>query len=185
MKKIIAFLFISLNLMTSAKDLSDLKGIPQSGPEPILMLSENNQPLVEPVLHEIRMDYYECNGVVGGWFQELLRGEMRYLEGESKLRNAKYNSCVVGVSSDLNVKQGKFVVSFFESLNQRNSCILKRRCDAIRNVTLVPKNGGVYRSYFLTDLKKVNYFQYCVNNKGKLFTKTTCFTIDNETPDNH
>jgi hypothetical protein len=184
MHRFVAFLLLSASLLVQAADLPELRGAPQSGPEPILLLGEHNQPLAEPIRHEIRMDYYECNGLVGGWFQELISAEMRYLEAQSKLRKAAYDVCIVGASNDNNLKQGKYVIYFYENLNQRNNCILKKRCNAIRNVTLVPKNNGIYRSYFLSDLKDDSYQQFCVTSKGKLYPKTTCFMVDSDQPDN-
>jgi len=42
---------------------------------------------------------------------------------------------------------------------------------------LIPKDLVLYRSYFLSDMSRKLIAQYCVTDKGKLYSDTTCYTV--------
>ena len=184
MPKFIALIFTCLLWGVQAKEIKSMPPAPTSGDQPMLLIGENNLPLTEPVRHEIKQDYFECKGLVGDWFLELLQSEMHYFEQQTKLKKISLQTCIVGVASDRNVKQGKFTVYLYDSVTQMNNCILKKQCANTRNVSLVSKNGGVYRSYFLSDLKTYKFHQHCVTPQGKWHPDTTCYTIENNLPAN-
>jgi|CryBogDrversion2_7_1035282.scaffolds.fasta_scaffold41408_2 hypothetical protein len=183
MHKFFALVLACLLWGVQAKEIKSMPSAPTSGDQAMLLLGENNLPLTEPVRHEIKLDYYECKGLVGDWFLELLQSEMHYFEQQTSLKKISLKTCIVGAASDRNVKQGKYTVYFYDSDAQLNNCIIKKQCANTRNVALVPKNGGVYRSYFLSDRDTYRFHQHCVTPLGKWHANTTCYTIDNSPQD--
>ena len=51
---------------------------PTSGREPMLTLGAKNKPYTEPVFESDKLSYYDCEGIVAPWFQELVTAEMNY-----------------------------------------------------------------------------------------------------------
>jgi hypothetical protein len=151
---------------------------PTSGKEPMLMLDNKSMPLT-PAIHESdRLNYYDCKGVLAPWFQELLTAELNYFSELVEFPLIKGNQCVVTVGTPKSLTPGRISVQMYANAKDMNDCVMDGICFVFRSVNLIPKNGGVYRSYFLSDMFRKVISQQCVNPKGKLFSNTTCYSVD-------
>jgi hypothetical protein len=151
---------------------------PASGNEPLLRLDSKLKPLTEPVYENDRLTFYDCQGVLGRWFQELITAEMNYFNELVELPMVNGQACVVGIGTTKSLTAGRINVQLYASTRQMNDCVRDDRCPIFRSVSLIPKTDNVYRSYFLSDLNRKLISQQCVTSKGKLHPDTTCYTVD-------
>lgn len=150
---------------------------PQSGPEPMLRLGPKNKPYTEMILHTLKLDYYNCEGIVAPWFHELLVAEMNYFAELAEMPLIKGDACVVAIGTDKSLTPRRISIHLFTNTNSVNACIRDETCPTFRSVSLIPKGQVLYRSYFLSDMNKKLISQQCVTDKGKLFPDTTCYTV--------
>jgi hypothetical protein len=151
---------------------------PTSGKEPMLRLDSKLKPLTEPVYENDRFTFYDCQGVLGAWFQELLTAEMNYFNELVELPMVNGQACVVSIGTPKSLTAGRINVQLYASTRQMNDCVRDDRCTVFRSVSLLPREDNVYRSYFLSDLNRKLISQQCVTSKGKLYPDTTCYTVD-------
>ena len=151
---------------------------PTSGREPMLTLGAKNKPYTEPVFESDKLSYYDCEGIVAPWFQELVTAEMNYFNELVQMPMIRGNACVVGIYNNKSLTPGKISLQFFGSVRQLNDCVRDEVCPIFRSVTLLPKKDVLYRSYFLSDMARKLISQQCVTAKGKLFTDTSCYSVD-------
>ncbi len=151
---------------------------PTSGKEPMLRLDAKLKPLTEPVYENDRFTFYDCQGVLGAWFQELLTAEMNYFNELVELPMVNGQACVVSIGTPKSLTAGRINVQLYASTRQMNDCVRDDRCTIFRSVSLLPREDNVYRSYFLSDLNRKLISQQCVTSKGKLYPDTTCYTVD-------
>jgi hypothetical protein len=153
---------------------------PTSGKEPMVSLGPKNLPMTEPVHETIKLNYYECRGVIAPWFLELLVAEMNYFNELVELPFVNFPNlgCVVSVGTEKSLTPGRISVQLFSNVRLMNDCVRDERCTVFRSVSLVQKGNTLYRSYFLSDLSRKLIAQHCVTDKGKLHSDTTCYTVD-------
>jgi len=153
---------------------------PTSGKEPMVSLGPKNLPMTEPVHETLKLNYYECRGVIAPWFLELLVAEMNYFNELVELPFVNFPNlgCVVSVGTEKSLTPGRISVQLFANVRQMNDCVRDERCAVFRSVNLVQKGNTLYRSYFLSDLSRKLIAQHCVTDKGKLHNDTTCYTVD-------
>ena len=153
---------------------------PTSGKEPMVTLGPKNIPMTEPVHETLKLNYYECRGVIAPWFLELIVAEMNYFNELVELPFVSFPNlgCVVSVGTDKSLTPGRISVQLFSSVRLMNDCVRDERCTVFRSVNLVQKGNTLYRSYFLSDLSRKLIAQHCVTDKGKLYNDTTCYTVD-------
>lgn len=151
---------------------------PTSGKEPMLRLDSKLKPLTEPVYENDRLTFYDCQGVLGAWFQELLTAEMNYFNELVELPMVNGQACVVSIGTPKSLTAGRINVQLYANTRQMNDCVRDDRCPIFRSVSLLPREDNVYRSYFLSDLNRKLISQQCVTSKGKLYPDTTCYTVD-------
>ncbi len=148
--------------------------------EPMLMINDEFEPLVQPRYVQLKRDIYDCKGMIAPWVQQMLIDEFNFLAKRSKLQQMVEPVCVMYLEKDLGPKTGRFSVHFYENETELEKCSTNLRCKLkrARNVVLVLKNEHVYRSYFLSDFVNEKYFLYCVNPQGELIGNSTCYTMD-------
>ena len=56
-----------------------LPGVAQGGSEPILALTPDTQPVTPPAFRTVKRDFFECEGLVGSWYQKMVVAEMNHL----------------------------------------------------------------------------------------------------------
>jgi len=151
---------------------------PTSGKEPMLRLDSKLKPLTEPVYENDRLTFYDCQGVLGAWFHELLTAEMNYFNELVELPMVNGQACVVSIGTPKSLTAGRINVQLYANTRQMNDCVRDDRCPIFRSVSLLPREDNVYRSYFLSDLNRKLISQQCVTSKGKLYPDTTCYTVD-------
>ncbi len=151
---------------------------PTSGKEPMLMLDKKNKPMTQAIHETDRLTYYDCKGVVAPWFQELLTAEMNYFSELIEFPLIKGTQCVVTVGTPKSLTAGRISVQMYLSGKDMNDCVMDSACFVFRSVNLIAKNGGIYRSYFMSDMFRKIVSQQCVTPKGKLYSNTTCYTVD-------
>lgn len=153
---------------------------PTSGKEPMVSLGPKNLPMTEPVHETLKLNYYECRGVIAPWFLELLVAEMNYFNELVELPFVNFPNlgCVVSVGTEKSLTPGRISVQLFSNVRLMNDCVRDERCTVFRSVSLVQKGNTIYRSYFLSDLSRKLIAQHCVTDKGKLHSDTTCYTVD-------
>lgn len=171
----------ALTLLTACFDAKPvhvvLDGVARSGTEPMLMLSDELEPMADPTYVHKKRDLYGCDGMVAPWFQKVLVAELNYLAGQDKLQSINNPVCLLIVDKDLGPKEGRFSVHFYEDVQELRECAINHRCKLARNASLVLKNQLVYRSYFLSDFKREKYYQHCITPDDMWLANTTCYTV--------
>ena len=92
--------------------------------------------------------------------------------------SAQFSACVVSLGSKKSLSTGRLSVHLYNSVRAMNDCVRDDRCTVFRSISLMPKEDGVYRSYFLSDLTRKLMAQHCVSAKGKWHRDTTCYGIE-------
>jgi len=153
---------------------------PTSGKEPMVSLGPKNLPMTEPVHETLKLNYYECRGVIAPWFRELLVAEMNYFNELVELPFVNFPNlgCVVSVGTEKSLTPGRISVQLFSNVRLMNDCVRDERCTVFRSVNLVQRGSAIYRSYFLSDMSRKLIAQHCVTDKGKHHSDTTCYTVD-------
>ncbi len=151
---------------------------PTSGKEPMLTLDNKGQPMSQTIHESDRLSYYDCKGVLAPWFQELLTAELNYFSELIEFPLIKGTQCVVTVGTPKSLSPGRISVQMYLNGKEMNDCVMDSICFVFRSVNLIAKNGGVYRSYFLSDMFRKIVSQQCVTPKGKLYSNTTCYSVD-------
>jgi hypothetical protein len=150
---------------------------PQSGNEPMLRLGPKNKPYTDLIQHTLKLDYYDCAGIVAPWFMELLVAEMNYFAELAEMPFVKGDACVVSIGTAKSLTPGRISIHLYTNQQRLNACIRDEQCPTFRSVNLIPKGQVLYRSYFLSDMSRKLIAQYCVTDKGKLHADTTCYTV--------
>ena len=151
---------------------------PNSGKEPMVLLDKTNRPLGEVVNHKDKMDYYECKGVIGPWFLELIVAEMNYFNELADLPFVHAENCIVTYGTEKSLTPGRIGVQLFESRKEFDKCVRNDFCPVFRTVNFVPVNKSIYRSYFLSNTNAKEIFQHCVTDTGKWHRNSTCYTVE-------
>jgi len=151
---------------------------PQSGPEPMMKLGPKNKPYTAPIEHTLKLDYFDCDGIVAPWFRELVVAEMNYFAELNDLPFVKGDACVVSIGTDKSLTPGRVSIHLYTNKQRLTDCVRHETCPTFRSVNLIDKDGKrVYRSYFLSDMGRKLIAQYCVTDKGKLHNDTTCYSV--------
>lgn len=151
---------------------------PTSGPEPMMKLGPKNKPFTQPIEHTIKLDYYDCDGIVAPWFREVLVAETNYFAELNQMPFVKGDACVVTVGTEKSLTPGRVSIQLYTNVQKLNDCVRNEICMTFRSVNLVEKdNKRIYRSYFLSDMGRKLIAQYCVTDKGKLHSDTTCYSV--------
>lgn len=151
---------------------------PTSGPEPMMKLGPKNKPFTQPIEHTIKLDYYDCDGIVAPWFREVVVAEMNYFAELNQMPFVKGDACVVTVGTDKSLTPGRVSIQLYTNVQKLNDCVRNEMCPTFRSVNMVEKdNKRIYRSYFLSDMGRKLIAQYCVTHKGKLHNDTTCYSV--------
>jgi hypothetical protein len=144
----------------------------------MLTLDKKGQPMTQAIHESDRLTYYDCKGVLAPWFQELLTAELNYFSELVEFPLIKGTQCVVTVGTPKSLSPGRISVQMYLNGKDMNDCVMDSICFVFRSVNLIAKNGGVYRSYFLSDMFRKMVSQQCVTPKGKLYSNTTCYSVD-------
>ena len=151
---------------------------PASGSEPMMKLGPKNKPYTDILHHTLKLDYYDCEGIVAPWFRELLVAEMNYFGELNQLPFVNGQTCVVTIGTDKSLTPGRVSVQFYSNAQKLSDCVRNEVCLVFRSVNLIEKdNRRIYRSYFLSDIGRKLVAQYCVTDKGKLHADTTCYSV--------
>ncbi len=151
---------------------------PTSGKEPMLLLDKKNKPITQAIHESDRLTFFDCKGVLAPWFQELVTAEMNYFSELVEFPLINGSQCVVTMGTPKSLTPGRLSVQMYLTNKDLNNCMMDSACFVFRSVNLIPKNGGVYRSYFLSDMFRKVVAQQCVTPKGKLYSNTTCYSVD-------
>jgi hypothetical protein len=154
---------------------------PMSGDAPMFRLGPDNLPLLPPVVSQLKYEYYQCDTLVSDWFLKLLLAEMNFLEKESGLVHVDGSACAVSRAINQGQAEPRFTVNLFNSRKEANECVVNSRCAVARNVTLVPREGAVWRSYFLTDFELKKYYTHCMAPKQQWHKAVTCDGVVSKT----
>jgi hypothetical protein len=163
----------------NAHDVVDLRDLaPMSGTEPMMFFGPGRLPLKPPVVSQIKYEYYECDGLVSGWFLKLLQAEMKFLEKQSDMKVVSGEACAVSRAINQGQAEPRYTVHLFDSRKQANDCVVNSLCELARNVTLVPRDNAVWRSYFLTDFEMKRYFVHCLAPPQKWHQLVSCDVVN-------
>ena len=151
---------------------------PTSGPEPMLLLDKNKTPLI-PVLHNtIKLNYYECDGLVAPWFRELVVAEANYFSALINLPLVDGKNCVVSIGTTNGLTPGRISIDLHETPERMKDCLSAKLCGQFRSMSLIEKGTTLYRSYFLSDMGRKLISRQCVTHKGKWFKDKNCYDVD-------
>ena len=134
---------------------------PASGTSPMVRMNAKELPDAPVIITQSKEEYYSCAGLVGEWFLQLVVAEMNFLARQEGLERVDGSACAVSRVL-LGAGSGRIKVHLFRDATEANECIIKRRCSMARNVTLIPTQTAVLRSYFLSDLDRTEYVQHCL-----------------------
>jgi hypothetical protein len=150
---------------------------PTSGPEPMLLLDKNKTPLI-PVLHNtIKLNYYECDGLVAPWFRELVVAEANYFSALINLPLVDGKNCVVSIGTTNGLTPGRISIDLHETPERMKDCLSAKLCGQFRSMSLIEKGTTLYRSYFLSDMGRKLISRQCVNHEGKWFKDKNCYDV--------
>lgn len=155
-----------------------LPGVAQGGTEPILALTPDVKPVTPPAFRTVKRDFFECQGLVGAWYQKMVVAEMNELARRDGLAQMPKPVCLVSMDPMLGHKEGRFKIHLYMDMADLKECEMNLRCTWGRNMSFVVRDQQIYRSYFLTDFKRDRYYQHCVTPENRLFTNTTCYTVN-------
>ena len=156
---------------------------PNSGSEPMLMLDKNKTPLI-PVLHNtIKLNYYECDGLVAPWFRELVVAETNYFSALINLPLVDGKNCVVSIGTTNGLTPGRISIDLHETPERLKDCLSAKLCGQFRSMSLIEKGTTLYRSYFLSDMGRKLISRQCVNHEGKWFKDKNCYDVPPPLPD--
>lgn len=150
---------------------------PQTGDEPMMWLNEQNLPRQPPVVRQLKHEYYDCGGLISEWFLKLLVAETNFLEKQAGLNTVDGTACAVSRAINQGQAEPRFTVHLFNSRKEANECVVASRCGFARNVTLVPREGAVWRSYFLTDYEWKRFYQHCLAPQQRWFADVVCDVV--------
>ena len=134
---------------------------PASGQAPMVRMNAQELPDAPVVHRQIKDDYYSCAGLVGDWFLQLVVAEMNFLARQEEMDRVDGSACAVSRGT-FGVDAGRIKVHLYRDATDANECIFHRRCSIARNVTLIPTQIAVLRSYFLSDLQGPEYVRHCL-----------------------
>ena len=154
-----------------------LPGLEQAGDEPILALTADMDPVTKPAFKHVKRDFFECQGLLGAWYQKIIVAEINFLAKQHALMQIANPVCLISVDKSVGLNGGRFKVHLYMDMEDLKECEMNLRCKWARNVGLVLKNKAVYRSYFLSDFKNDKYYQHCVSPDSQWFARTTCYTM--------
>ena len=156
---------------------------PTSGPEPMLLLDKDKNPLI-PVLHNtIKLNYYECDGLVAPWFRELVVAEMNYFSALINLPLVDGKNCVVSIGTTNGLTPGRISIDVHETPERLKDCLSAKLCAQFRSMSLIEKGTTLYRSYFLSDMGRKLISRQCVDHKGKWFKDKNCYDVPPPPPE--
>jgi hypothetical protein len=157
---------------SDALTLPDLA--PVSGEGPMFFLGLDRLPLKPPIVTQLKYEYYECGGLISEWFLKLLVAEMNFLEMQSDLVPVDGSACAIGRAINQGQAEPRFVVYLFNTRKEANDCVVSLRCKLARNITLVPRDKAVWRSYFLSDFDINRFYQHCLAPPQKWHKGVSC-----------
>ncbi len=134
---------------------------PASGPSPMVRMNAQELPDAPVVHKQIKDEYYSCAGLVGEWFLQLVVAEMNFLARQEELDRVDGSACAVSRGL-VGVDAGRIKIHLFRDATDANECIFRRKCSIARNVTLIPTQTAILRSYFLSDLQSTEYVRHCL-----------------------
>ena len=121
-----------LAVLTACQDAKPvhvvLDGIARTGAEPMLMLTDELEPMADPTYVHKKRDLYDCEHVVAPWFQKVLVAELNYLSDKDKLELINAPVCLLIVDKDLGPKEGRFSVHFYEDAQELRECAINHHC---------------------------------------------------------
>jgi hypothetical protein len=176
--RVVAVLLLSGALLAcsgGARHLPDQA--PQTGDDPMLWLNAQNLPRQAPVVRQLKHEYYDCGGLVSEWFLKLLVAETNFLEKEEGLITVDGTGCAVSRAINQGQTEPRFTVHLFNTRKEANECVVNSRCEFARNVTLVPREGAVWRSYFLTDYEWKRFYQHCLAPQQRWYPTVVCDVV--------
>ena len=81
----------ALALLSACQDAKPvhvaLDGVARTGAEPMLMLTDELEPMADATYVHKKRDLYDCEGTVAPWFQKVLVAELNYLADQDKLQS--------------------------------------------------------------------------------------------------
>jgi hypothetical protein len=157
------------------ENLPDLA--PMSGDSPMLRLGPGNLPLQPPVVSQLKYEYYQCDTLVSDWFLKLLVAEMNFLEKKHDLVAVDGSACAVSRALEQGHAEPRYTVHLFGSRKAANECVVSLRCELARNVALVPRQGAVWRSYFLSDFRFKKYYNECLAPPQRWYPNISCDNV--------
>lgn len=134
---------------------------PASGEGPMVRMNAKELPDAPVVHKQIKDEYYSCAGLVGEWFLKLVVAEMNFLARHEGLDRIDGSACAVSRGL-VGVDSGRIKIHLYRDATDANECIFHRRCSIARNVTLIPTQTAILRSYFLSDLQGSEYVRHCL-----------------------
>ena len=155
-----------------------LPGVEQGGREPIMALTPELKPVTRPAFRTVKRDFFECQGLVGAWYQKMVVAEMNYLARHDGLTEMADPVCLVSMDLSLGHREGRFKIHLYKDLAELKECEMNLRCTWARNVSLAVRDQRIYRSYFLSDFKRERYYQHCITPENRFFANVTCYVVD-------
>lgn len=155
-----------------------LPGVEQGGREAILALTPDLKPVTPPAFRTIKRDFFECQGLVGAWYQKLVVAETNYLAQHDGLVEMNNPVCLVSMDLSLGHHEGRFKIHLYKDMAELKECEMYLRCTWARNVSLAVREQRIYRTYFLSDFKREQYYQHCITPENRFFPNVTCYEVD-------
>lgn len=163
------------------------------GPQPTAMLQDTSRPFIQvgasglpeaqPIAELIKRSVFQCEGTVPEWMIEHIRAELQTLARLDDYRQAPMRFCAMEFETENRRAIGNPMMHFFSSAAEARSCLVDFKCSGARNVRLVARQDGLYRSYFMFDQTGGRYSQHCVTPRMLWAPGATCYTVESPAMD--
>lgn len=150
----------------------------QNTTRPFIQVGANGLPEDQPIAQHIKRSVFSCEGVVPQWLIDHLRAELTTLSRIDDYPQASLKVCAIEFETENRRAIGNPMVHFFPAASEIENCLVNFRCSGVRNVRLVARRDGLYRSYFLFDPTGRRYSQHCVTPRMLWAPNSSCYTVE-------
>lgn len=152
---------------------------PIAGTQPMVRMNAQQEPDAPIIVQQTKENYYSCAGLVGDWFLKLVVAEMNFLARQEELERVDGSACAISHVL-LGMGSGRIKLHLFRNAQEANDCVFKRQCDMARNVTLIPTDTAVLRSYFLSDELNKRFVKHCLVPPNRWHKAVSCEVIERD-----
>lgn len=151
----------------------------------VIKLNGNNRPFTPVMFSNKLADYFVCHKTINDQYRETILAEMNTFADRMGLPRAKDMPCMIKIAKPNTKFPGAVYIEFYVNVKEEQECIKLGECSSTRLMMLHPKDKTgikskeIYRSYVLTDEKKIRRANFCVSPDGQFMGEKPCYVVLN------